>query len=247
MIAFTRRAFILELLENKGIISIKDAAKELNVAEITIRRDFEKLEAEGKLKRVHGGAATPGNLDGAELTMTSKLPQNIAAKEKVAQKAASIVRAGESIFIDGGTTMMPLAAQLMKLRVKIVTYNTMILQQAYNPAAEIILIGGEYKPHYKMNVGSLAQEMLKNFYFDRAFYSCAGIDAKHQVVYTTEYESLNMKKIAMKNAKENHLLVDSSKFSKQGFLKFCDTVTFASILTDELTEEAKLLQNIVSE
>ena len=244
MIAFTRRAFILELLEKKGIVSIKDAAKELGVAEITIRRDFEKLETEGKLKRVHGGAATPGSLDAAELTMTSKLPQNIDGKEKAAQKAASLVQAGESIFIDGGTTMVPLAAHLLKHRVRIVTYNTMILQQAYRVTAEIILIGGEYKPHYNMSVGSLAQEMLKQFYFDRAFFSCAGIDAHRQIVYTTEHESLHMKKIAMENAKENHLLADSSKFSKQGFLKFCDTATFESIITDELTEEARLLENI---
>ena len=244
MIAFTRRAFILESLEKNGVISIKDAAKKLEVAEITIRRDFEKLETEGKLKRVQGGAAMTDSLDGAELTMTSKLPQNTEKKEKIAQDAVSLVNTGDSVFIDGGTTMLPLAAHLLRLRVRIVTYNTLVLHQSSHPVAEIILIGGEYKPHYNMNVGSLAQEMLKQFYFDRAFYGCAGIDAQRQLVYTTEYESLNMKKIAMENAKGNHLLVDSSKFKKQGFLKLCDTTAFDSIITDELTEEIQPLANV---
>ena len=146
MLAFTRRTFILEALDKKGVVSLKETAKELGVAEITVRRDFEKLEAEGKLKRIQGGAATLDDPDGAELTMSRKLPQHITAKEKVALAAASLVQDGESIFIDGGTTMIPLASDLCKRRIRIVTHNTMLLSRMKNPVAQIILIGGEYMP-----------------------------------------------------------------------------------------------------
>ena len=233
MIAFTRRAFILDCLGTKGVISLKETAKELGVAEITVRRDFEKLESEGKLKRVQGGAASPDNPDGAELTMSSKLPQNTAEKEKAALIAADLVKDGESVFIDGGTTMIPLASILCKRRIRIVTYNTMVLQKVLSPAAQVIMIGGEYMPYYNMNVGPIAQEMLKQFYFDRAFFGCAGVNTQQQIVYTTEHESLNMKRIAMENAKKNYLLIDSSKFSKQGFLKLCGTERFDAIISNE--------------
>ncbi|MCL2588662.1 MAG: DeoR/GlpR family DNA-binding transcription regulator, partial [Oscillospiraceae bacterium] len=142
MIAFARKTYILDSLAAKGAISLKETAKELGVAEITVRRDFEKLEAEGKLKRVQGGAAILDDPDGAELTMISKLPQHTAEKEKAAQYAAALVQDGENIFLDGGTSLIPLASILCKRRIRIVTHNTLILQQVSNPVAEIILIGG---------------------------------------------------------------------------------------------------------
>ena len=246
MIAYTRRAFILDSLGKKGVISLKETAKELGVAEITVRRDFEKLESEGKLKRVQGGAASPDNPDGAELTMSSKLPQNTGEKAKAAQMAAELVQDGESVFIDGGTTMIPLADILCKRAVRIVTYNTIILQKVANPLAQIIMIGGEYMPYYNMNVGPIAQEMLGQFCFDRAFFGCAGINTQQRVVYSTEYESLNIKRIAMENAKENYLIVDSSKFSKQGFLKLCGTECFDAILSSEVPEDAEFLPNMIA-
>ena len=92
MIASERRRYILNALNLRGVISLKDTARELGVAEITVRRDFEKLESEGKLKRVQGGATSLEELDGAELTMTSKLPMHMHGKEAVAQYAADLVR-----------------------------------------------------------------------------------------------------------------------------------------------------------
>ncbi len=245
MIASERRRFILEALGNRGVISLKDTAKELSVAEITVRRDFEKLEHEGKLKRVQGGATSLEDSDGAELTMSTKLPQNMSEKERVASVAAGLVNEGESVFIDGGTTMIPLASILMTKNIRIITYNTMIIRKVSNPAAQIILIGGEYLPHYNMNLGPIAQEMLKQFYFDRAFFGCSGIDIDQQMVFSTEPGSLNMKRIAMESAKHNHLLVDSSKFSKRGFLKLCDTSSFDSIITNDFPHKGKLPDNFV--
>ena len=76
MIALERKRYILNALKEKGIINLREIAKELNMAEITIRRDFEKLEAEGKLKRVQGGATIgedSQNDVSAELTMNRKI------------------------------------------------------------------------------------------------------------------------------------------------------------------------------
>ena len=247
MIASERRRFILAALSHRGVISLKDVTRELGVAEITVRRDLEKLEGEGKLKRVQGGAMSPEDEpEGAELTMAKKMPENMREKQQLAQYAAGLVSPGDCVFIDGGTTMLPLAVLLCARAVTIVTYSTMLLPRVAKPTAKIILIGGEYLPHYNMNLGSMAQDMLRQFHFDRAFFGCAGIDADQQVVYTTEHESMAMKRIAMENTAESHLLVDSSKFRKHGFLKLCGTAGFTSIITDDIPDGVAAPENVIN-
>ena len=246
MIASERRRHVLDALSHRGVISLKDMARELGVAEITVRRDLESLEKDGKLKRVQGGATSPEELDGAELTMAKKLPANMAEKQRLALYAASLVRDGDCVFIDGGTTVLPLAVLLCGMAVTIVTYNTMLLPRVVKPAAKVILIGGEYLPHYSMNVGAMAQEMLRQFYFDRAFFSCAGIDSAQELIYTTEHESMEMKRIAMGNATNRYLLIDHSKFQKRGFLRMCDASSFTAIISDNVPDAAALLPNIVN-
>ena len=111
---------ILSSLNARGVISLKDMAAELGVAEITVRRDIEKLELEGRLKRVQGGAASLEESDGAELTMRQKTSIHAGEKEIVAKYAAGLVQDGDSVFLDVGTTIVPLAAALLQRRINII-------------------------------------------------------------------------------------------------------------------------------
>ena len=104
MIASERRLYIRRSLEEKGIISLKEIARELNIAEITVRRDFEKMEEDGLLKRVQGGAMLEDVTETAELTMERKGTINNAAKAIVAEYAAGLVKNGDCVFIDAGTS-----------------------------------------------------------------------------------------------------------------------------------------------
>ena len=230
MIASERKMYIMKCLNEKSIINLKEIAKELNIAEITVRRDFEKLEQEGKLKRVLGGAALEGVLDDAELTMNEKTTLNTDEKIKVAQFAAQFVKDGDCVFIDAGTTMTPLGKILAKKKIQIVTYNNLIIRNISNPVADIFLIGGKYLYYYAMNAGPVAQENLKQFNFDISFLGCNGLDLEKKLVFTTEMESLLMKKIALENSDKKYLLLDSSKFRKRGFLKFTEMGSFTAII-----------------
>ena len=93
MLASERSRYIISQLNSKGIINLKNVAKELNTSEATVRRDFEKLEKEGKLTRVTGGAKLNDNLDNsydnnAELTMRAKKFLNYDAKVRSARAAS---------------------------------------------------------------------------------------------------------------------------------------------------------------
>ena len=117
MIAYERRKFILQTLSSKGVVSLKELALKLDTSEITIRRDIEKLEAEGKLRRVQGGAASLEEAEEAELTMKQRLPIRMDVKSRIAAFAASRVQNGETVFLDAGTTMVPLAMEIGRAHV----------------------------------------------------------------------------------------------------------------------------------
>lgn len=229
MIATERRRYILNSLNRKGCISLKDIAKELDVSEITIRRDLEKLEAEGKLQRVQGGAATPDYPEGAELATSQKIPINSKEKSIVATYAASQVQEGDCVYVDTGTSMLPLIMQISQKQIQIITNNTLFVNTIKNCSAKIYLVGGEYVPHFNMNVGPLALEMLGQFYFDKAFISCSGYDALSRTVYDTTPEGMVIKQKAMELSTKKYLLLDSSKFEKKGFLQLCSSDVFDAV------------------
>ncbi len=249
MIASERSRYILQSLNAKGIINLKEIAKNLEISEVTVRRDFEKLESEGKLKRVVGGAtietSSEEKIDAAELTMNQKIGLHIEAKTKICKFASELVSDGDCIFLDGGTSMVPLAEILSRKNIKIVTYNSLVLQHFANARAEIFLVGGRFLPHYDMVVGSVAQENLKQFNFDAAFMGCSGLDLQQGWAYTTEMESLLMKRIGLENASRSYLLADDSKLQQKGFLKFSETSAFTKIISNQVGVEHNGTPNLI--
>ncbi len=236
MIASERKRYIMQQLKEKGIINLKEIAKELGIAEVTARRDFEKLEKEGRLKRVLGGATLDENQelsdDGAELPMREKKMLHKIEKTRIAEFAAKYVQDDDSVFLDAGTSMVPLMRILEKRRIKIVTYNELLIGSISNPTAEIFVIGGQHRPSYSMNVGPVAQDTLKQFYFNKAFLGCSGLDLDQGMVYTTEMESLLMKRIAIENSDASYLLVDHHKIGRRNYLKLSESAMFTQVICD---------------
>jgi DeoR/GlpR family transcriptional regulator of sugar metabolism len=240
MIASERTLYILNRIQTKGVINIKDIVRELGISETTVRRDFERLEKLGKLKRVQGGATLhddPSLLDNAELTMREKKLINPAEKQLVAQLAAEIVKDGESIFLDVGTSLVPLAQILFSRQVKIVTPNTLVINLPRVPTASIYVTGGQYHPHYSMLYGPIAKDFLERFSFDHAFIGCFGISLEQNKAYDLEWDSTNMKLAAMANAKQKHLLLDATKLNRGGFYAFTDLSQFNTIFCDSFSGE----------
>lgn len=237
VLASERTRYIISQLNNKGIINLKDVARELNISEATVRRDFEKLENEGKLTRVTGGAKLnddPGkHSNTAELTMRAKKFLNYDAKLRTARAASECIQDGECIFVDGGTSTSVIAKFVEKRQITIVTHSELFVQSTNNPTAKIFLVGGEYLPHYGMNVGDLTKQMLSHFHFDRAFISCSSVDLNEGFAYTNELDTLAIKTFAIENCDKAYLLIDSSKLNKKGFCKLDSLSNFENIYCNE--------------
>lgn len=230
MLGTERRVYIMNMLNKKSIVNLKEIAAELGTSEITVRRDLEKLESAGKLKRIPGGAALEDYLDSAEITMKQKSFINSDVKRLVAKRASEYVKPGDCIFLDGGTSVAAMIDDLKGMEITIVTYNQLVLRKLVNPSASIHVIGGLYLPHYVMNVGLEAQEQLQRYHFDAAFFGCTGVVPEQNMSFVTNMDSLLMKKLALENSDSKYLLMDDSKFHKPSFLKFVSLDDFDLVI-----------------
>lgn len=238
MLASERTRYIIGELNRKGIINLKDVAKELDISEATVRRDFEKLENEGRLKRVTGGATLAANTfdygNEAELTMRAKRTLNYEGKLKVAKRASEEIQDGECVFLDGGTSIAAMSEFLGKKHIKIVTHSVLVVNGMNNPVAEVFLIGGTYLAHYGMSVGPVAQEGMRKFHFDRVFIGCACADLSEGMVYTNEMDTMAIKNIAANNGQHVYLLLDSGKINRRSFCRLESIDRFEKVFCDRV-------------
>ncbi len=233
MLASERFEKIIQMVNEKGIVNTKELAKILKVTETTIRRDTEALEKEGKLIRVHGGAKSINQnkiiSDKDEKNMKDRT-ENYKNKDIVCKKAASFIKDGDCIFLDGGTTITPILQYLKEKKVKIVTNSMLVVNKFNDSESELFIVGGKYIKEYEMSVGSIAISNLSNFNFDYAFLGCTGLDLERQVVYATEMETTIIKQKAMELSVKKYLLLDDSKLSIKAFHTFIETSKFDAII-----------------
>lgn len=247
MLASQRYEKIVELVDDTGIMDIKELAKTLEVTEATIRRDCEKLEQEEKLVRVHGGAKSivqkeiRSNYNDKEM---KERTEHYDEKERVCKQAASFVKEGECIYLDGGTTIVPILKHLKGKHLKIVTPSTLIANVFEDDNSELFLTGGKFTRGYDMMVGPIVVENLTKFYFDHAFIGCTGVGVHEGVVYTGEVDTMNVKEIAMQQAIKRYLLIDASKLLVKGFYGLLQLQDFDIIVcNDDIEIEQDALPN----
>lgn len=250
MIASARVMYILNRLNECGVVDYKSIALELGVSEATARRDFEKLEHQGKLKRVQGGAMRSEGfgegVSNAELTMRYKRNLNSHEKRKIAQRAAELVRDGECVFLDVGTSISPLAEILMHRPVQLITYSNLAVQKFLpGVAAEVFVIGGRYHISDGMFVGPFAEKMLKCFHFQHAFIGCSGVHLESNTVFTTEMECMRMKQLGMEAAERAHLLLDQTKLKKTGLFRVSGLESFETVFIDAIEDAEAMPKNFV--
>lgn len=237
MLGSERKIYILKQLEANGTVHLQEICEKLKTSESTIRRDFEELEEQRKLKRVHGGAIkiqlNSILNETKELSMNEKLNINVEMKKALCAYCANLVKDGDCIFVDGGTTFAFLTSYLEGKKIKIVTHSDFVRSKK-DSSISVYVIGGVNVPSYEMNVGPITLQMLKKFNFDIAFIGCAGVLCEEKAAYTAELGSAQVKEYAMSQAIKSYLVVDSTKMDTKGFYKFADTDIFEEVVTNEL-------------
>lgn len=179
MLARQRQAYILERVREDGGARVSDLVRELNVSDMTIRRDLELLHERGVIEKVHGGAAAvPGSAQ-FEPGFAAKSALQEDEKEAIAEAAASLVEPGTAIAMSAGTTTYAIARRLIDVvRLTVVTNSPRVadvLHEAGRPDQTIILTGGVRTPSDAL-VGPFAVSALRSVHVDLAFLGVHGMD-----------------------------------------------------------------------
>lgn len=210
MLAVERHRWMLDRVNAGGSLRTSAVASELGVTEETVRRDFEKLAAEGMLLRSHGGAV---RLDAhrRESSVQDRVLQNIGAKRAIAAAAAARLRAGQTVYFDASTTVLCLAESLPEMPLTVLT-NGLQIATALADKSEVdcILLGGTLRSSSLSTGGWASEKALEIYHLDAAFLSCRGFHPERGMSDAGEMNA-RLKHAVMERADEAILLADASK------------------------------------
>ena len=220
------------ILKERRIVRVEELTGDLGVSAATIRRDLLHMENQGELRRVHGGAvADDHRLE--EPVFDDKTSIAAPEKRRIAEAAAGMIRPKDSIFLDGGSTVLALAALLhQRTDVTVVTNSMRVAADLAGSGPSLILIGGELRRLSQTFVGPLTRFTLDQIHVDRAFMGTIGLSSDAGLT-TTDPREAYTKTLIMDHAQEVILLADSSKIGKVSFARFGELRKVGTLITDK--------------
>ncbi len=236
-----RRSELLQLISARGFIRVTDAALELAVSEVTIRADLTQLESRGGVVRVHGGAMLPGAI--REPSLESAREQQSLAKRAIGEHAAGLVRSGDSVFLDVGSTALVVANALVERRelhdLTVVTNGLSIALalEAGLPRFTVIVTGGTLRPLQHSLVNPYASQLIDSLRFDLAIIGCNGVDAVAGATNVNLPET-EVKRQVMRQSGRCILVADGSKLGVTELGVVGPLSDFECLVTSGATDEA---------
>jgi DeoR/GlpR family transcriptional regulator of sugar metabolism len=229
-----RRAQILERIRRDGGVSVAELARDHDVSAITVHRDLEQLAAEGLVERVHGGARAiaPGPV--IATAWSQRVQQAATAKDAIAERAASLVSPGSTVFMDASSSALCLARRLMEDPPNELTLVTSSPAIAYEVRAEpvhVVVTPGELDQHMRMIAGRWTVEFVSQLNFDVAFVSAAGLTLEEGLT-TSRRPLADVVNAARGAAQRTIALIDATKFGRASLLTIMRADDPDLIITD---------------
>jgi DeoR/GlpR family transcriptional regulator of sugar metabolism len=230
MLAAERRDFLLARLHADGKLVAKQIATELGVAEDSIRRDLREMAAAGLCQRVYGGAlpVSPAIADYATRATVAT-----SSKERVAAAAVALIRPGQTVLLDGGTTALAVTAALPAgLRATIVTHSpTVAAALVGHPAVDVYVLGGRLFKHSAVTCGAAAAEAARGINADLFLLGVTGVH--HEAGLTTgDPDEAAMKRTLAGRAAETYVLASTEKIGAASPFLVLPADRVTAIVTD---------------
>jgi DeoR family transcriptional regulator of aga operon len=240
LIGEERRRRILEVLARRGAVQVSELTKAFGYSEATLRRDLQRLENEGRLRRAHGGAVDVGDSAELELPPNDKAILQVAEKQAIAAAAAQLVRPGEVIALNGGTTTLELARKLKTIGdLRVVTNSIGIATElAGLPGVEVTVTGGALRRTLEL-IGPLAEQALVNFYVDKAFIGVDGLSVQHGLTTYNQAEA-QADRTMIGQARRVIVVADHTKLGRVTMALIVSIRGVATVVTDSGAAAAQL-------
>ncbi len=229
-----RHRQIVEVMRQQETVTVCELEERFGVSASTIRRDLNALERAGLLNRTYGGAKAP-LLSAQELPLAERRVSQANAKRRIGRAAATLIAPGDTMFLDGGTTVECLVPHLRAMAgLTVVTFGLNVLARlAGCKGITVIVIGGELDHRTLTMGGALAYEFLRThgMRFDRAFLAASGVSAAAGVT-NASLDEIPLKRIAMDSARETVLLVDGTKIGRDAVAQIAPIERINLLVTD---------------
>lgn len=237
MLIAERHQKIIELVNERKSIRVSELSKIFSKTEETIRRDLEKLEAQEKLIRSHGGAMSIQDANSIEVPYFEREITNVKEKQQIALEAVKHVEEGDKIILDASTTAWYMAKSLPDISITIVTNSIKVaMELSTKKQITVISLGGILRPESLSFVGPLAESSLDSYYVNKAFISCKGFHLTRGMSESSEQQArIKQKMIANSNAL--YIMLDHSKFNLQAFTQLGPVNSIDCMITDKKTDQ----------
>jgi DeoR/GlpR family transcriptional regulator of sugar metabolism len=225
-----RRQKVLDLVSQRGFIALDDLRRVIKASESTLRRDLDFWDHQGKLKRTHGGAIYTG--DGAALpALEERSASQLDEKRQVAHAAASRIRDGDAILLDGGTTTLEVARLLVDRSLQIVTNSLPIANLfASSRETDLVILGGYVYPKTGVALGPLTVRMMEDIHVHQTIMSVGGITAKG--LFNSNLLLVETERRMMRCADEVVVVADHSKIGRQSLAFLCELAAIDTLIVD---------------
>lgn len=210
-----RRFELIRLAKREGQLSIAQLSSQFGVSADTIRRDLDLLSIRGLVRRTHGGAVAADYLAQTECAPAQRNGVRTAEKTRIAKCAAELIKNGESLILNGGSTTLLFASELTGRRDLTVVTNALGIPPSlpHHAVRDIVLLGGEYRPETNTTVGSIAFCGAVSVNTDSAIVGVGGI--AQDGLYTGLLQDATMTANMIAHARRTVVLADSSKFGRR--------------------------------
>jgi DeoR family transcriptional regulator of aga operon len=233
MLIGERRQHILAMLQRDGRVLVSELSESLDISPITIRKDLDNLGANGLLQRTHGGALSPPGSTMLDPSIGEKEQHQIKEKQRIAAAAVKLVKNGQCVLLDSGTTVTAIARALRQFSsLTIITNAVNIAAELSDTDFEIILTGGTLRKNSFSLVGPMAEDMLTQIRADIFFLAVDGFDPKIGITTPNLLESRVNR--AMVHASRKVVAVcDSTKFSRSSMALIVPPTDIHTVITDD--------------
>lgn len=230
-----RQEQILSILEKHGYVTVRYLVEKLHYSSATINRDLNKMQTLGLVKRSYGG------VEAAKMGHLPPLPERLfymkREKHRIAQKAAELIHSGETIFLDGSTTVQTLLNFLSEKRdLRILTNNMRLAIELSDLEFDVICLGGHVEERPYVLDGDETVENAQKYQAHKMFFSldCVTADGQINSVHYLLYKTM------LKNSDEAYLLIDRTKIVDRVETKLCDFSALTGVISDfEFPEDTK--------
>jgi len=238
MLTEERRSAIVSLLHENGKVEVKDLSRRFSTSEVTIRTDLKELHQRGLVYKSHGGAVLPLTANGGA-SLQEKFSLQSDEKSRIGAAAAELVKDGETIILDSGTTTHEIAKRIKdRTGLTVITNGVNIAAElAGFRGIQIILLGGILRHSALSVVGHFAEEMLAQLTADKLFIAADGCSLEFGIS-TPKFEESRINQAMVAIASEKYLVADSSKFGKNSLSRIVSLWEMNGVITNkDLSEE----------